>query len=174
MKIIKLCSLLPVPDNGYFVHSASCLNTVNTACGARCNSGYQLVGSSIRLCQEDGGWSGHETECVCKSFHILLNFSLIFNSPVLVKTCPALAIPYFSMALCKNSDLNITIDYSPRNETFMKDYSPDVQKFTENFSIDTECEFSCGFGFYLIGSSKRHCLPIGRWDGLQASCKRES
>lgn len=63
-EVIK-CPLLPVPDNGYFVHSASCLNTVNTACGARCNSGYQLVGSSIRLCQEDGTWSGHETECVC-------------------------------------------------------------------------------------------------------------
>lgn len=64
-EVIK-CPLLPVPDNGYFV-SSSCLNTVNTACGARCNSGYQLVGSSIRLCQEDGSWSGDETECVCKN-----------------------------------------------------------------------------------------------------------
>lgn len=64
-EVIK-CPLLPVPDNGYFVQSSSCLNTVNTACGARCNSGYQLAGSSIRLCQEDGTWSGDETECVCK------------------------------------------------------------------------------------------------------------
>lgn len=68
-EIIK-CPPLPVPDNGYFVHSASCLNTFNTACGARCNSGYQLVGSSIRLCQEDGTWSNHETECVCKKLLI--------------------------------------------------------------------------------------------------------
>lgn len=61
------CPLLPVPDNGYFVEGSACLNTVNTACGARCNSGYQLVGSSIRLCQEDGIWSGDETECICKA-----------------------------------------------------------------------------------------------------------
>lgn len=60
------CPLLPVPDNGYFVEGSACLNTVNTACGARCNSGYQLVGSSIRICQEDGIWSGDETECVCE------------------------------------------------------------------------------------------------------------
>lgn len=91
-----------------------------------------------------------------------------------MKTCPSLLIPFFGMALCKNTDLNITIDYSPRNETFMKDYSIDVQKMTENFSIDTECQFSCAFGFYLIGSSKRHCLPLSKWDGLAASCKRRS
>ncbi|CRL07619.1 CLUMA_CG020584, isoform A [Clunio marinus] len=151
-EVIK-CPLLPVPDNGYFVHSSSCLNTVNTACGARCNSGYQLVGSSIRLCQEDGTWSGDETECV-------------------LKTCPALVIPPFGMAMCTNADLNMTIDYSPRNETFIKDYSVDVQKLTENFSIDTECEFSCAFGFFLVGSSKRHCLPLSKWDGLQTSCKQ--
>lgn len=62
------CPLLPVPDNGYFVQGSACLNIVNTACGARCNSGYQLIGSSIRLCQEDSTWSGDETECVCKIF----------------------------------------------------------------------------------------------------------
>lgn len=92
---------------------------------------------------------------------------------VLVKTCPALVIPFFGMALCKNADLNMTIDYSPRNETFIKNYSTDVQMFTENFSIDTECEFSCAYGFFLIGSAKRHCLPLSKWDGLQTTCKRE-
>lgn len=66
-EVIK-CPLLNVPDNGYFVHSTSCLNTVNTACGARCNSGYQLIGSSIRLCQEDGFWTGNKTECVCMNY----------------------------------------------------------------------------------------------------------
>lgn len=58
------CPPLPVPDNGYFV-STSCTSNVNSACGARCMSGYQLIGSSIRLCQEDGTWSGQETVCQC-------------------------------------------------------------------------------------------------------------
>jgi Sushi repeat (SCR repeat) len=98
---------------------------------------------------------------------------VIFSSYV-VKTCPALVLPLFGMALCKNSDLNMTIDYSPRNESFIKDYNSEVQKVTENFSIDTECDFSCAYGYYLIGSHKRHCLPVSKWDGLQASCKRET
>jgi hypothetical protein len=63
-EVIK-CPPLLTPDNGYFV-STSCPSTVNSACGARCKSGYQLVGSSIRLCQEDNTWSGQETECVCE------------------------------------------------------------------------------------------------------------
>lgn len=75
-EVIK-CPLLPVPENGYFVQSSSCLNTVNEACGARCKSGYQLVGSSIRLCQEDGTWSGQETECVCK-FKEIFKFEIFF------------------------------------------------------------------------------------------------
>lgn len=77
------------------------------------------------------------------------------------------------MLLCKNPDLNISIDYSPRNESFIRDYNPDVQVLTENFPTDTECEFSCAYGHHLVGSSRRHCLPLSKWDGLPGSCKRE-
>lgn len=74
-EIIK-CPSLAIPNNGYFVQSTECGNTVNAACGARCKSGYQLIGSSIRLCQENGTWSGIETECTCKSltFHHTPNY----------------------------------------------------------------------------------------------------
>lgn len=63
---ILQCPLLQPPENGYFVkHPNGCSNVLNAACGARCKSGYQLTGSSIRLCQEDGMWSGNEAKCVC-------------------------------------------------------------------------------------------------------------
>lgn len=90
-----------------------------------------------------------------------------------VKTCPAVLIPPFGMAFCKNVDLNMTIDYSPRNESFIKNFNADIPKYTDNFPIDTECEFSCAYGFFLIGSAKRYCLPVSKYDGLQANCKRE-
>lgn len=62
------CPELKPPENGYFIKSqiGGCGQVLNAACGARCKSGYQLVGSSIRLCQENGTWSGSVAECICK------------------------------------------------------------------------------------------------------------
>lgn len=64
---ILTCPVLDPPEHGYFVkHPTGCGHVLNAACGARCKSGYQLIGSSIRLCQENGTWSGSEAKCVCK------------------------------------------------------------------------------------------------------------
>lgn len=73
------CPLLEPPENGYFVkHPSGCGHVLNTACGARCQSGYQLIGSSIRLCQENGTWSGIEAKCVCKKIISPLEVDLTF------------------------------------------------------------------------------------------------
>ena len=40
--------------------------------------------------------------------------------------------------------------------------------------IDTQCEFNCENGYQLRGSKVRNCLPLSRWDGLKATCKRMS
>jgi len=45
---------------------------------------------------------------------------------------------------------------------------------SDDYIIDTECEFSCSPGYTLIGSRHRNCLPLARWDGLHTTCKRES
>lgn len=89
-----------------------------------------------------------------------------------VKTCPKLLIPYYGMATCKNSDLNLAFDYTPRNETFMEFYDKDELRITEPMPIDTDCKFKCGPGFYMVGSTTRNCLPLSKWDGLQTNCKR--
>lgn len=61
------CPPLNAPQNGYFItHRQGCGNVINTACGVRCKSGYHLEGSSIRLCQQNGSWSGEEAQCSCK------------------------------------------------------------------------------------------------------------
>ncbi|XP_055587381.1 sushi, von Willebrand factor type A, EGF and pentraxin domain-containing protein 1-like [Uranotaenia lowii] len=148
------CPELSPPENGYFVkHPNACGQVLNAACGTRCQSGYQLVGDSIRLCQEDGVWSGNEPKCV-------------------LKTCPSLSIPYYGLVVCKNPDLNLYFDYSPRNKSFLTNYSISTERSTEPMPIDTECAFKCGHGFYLVGSNSRNCLPLSKWDGLQTSCKQ--
>ena len=43
---------------------------------------------------------------------------------------------------------------------------------SNNYAVDTVCEFGCNYGYKLIGSKKRMCLPISLWAGLPAYCKR--
>lgn len=89
-----------------------------------------------------------------------------------MKTCPSLAIPFYGMAVCKNPDLKLQFDYTPRNESFMEYYDRDEFRVTEPMPFDTDCSFKCGPGFYMVGSTKRNCLPLSKWDGLQTACKR--
>ncbi|XP_053677965.1 sushi, von Willebrand factor type A, EGF and pentraxin domain-containing protein 1-like [Anopheles nili] len=148
------CPELQAPQNGYFVMDPKpCSQVLNAACGTRCRPGYQLTGSSIRLCQENGEWSGTEAKCI-------------------MKQCPPLSIPYYGTAVCSNPDLNLYQDYSPRNKSFLVNYSMTAERSTEAMPIDTECSFTCGTGFYLKGSHNRNCLPLSKWDGLQTTCKQ--
>lgn len=83
--LVVHCPELKPPENGYFVQNV-CNNYFNAACGIRCKAGFDLVGSSIRLCQPNGQWSGSEATCrgmdVCLKSHFLLG-SLVLKSDLL-------------------------------------------------------------------------------------------
>lgn len=111
------------------------------------------------------------------SWYLIPTMKLVFfnfySSFFAVKTCPKLPVPYYGMATCKNEDLNLFFDYSPRNGTFMESYNDDELRITEPMPIDTDCNFKCGPGFTMTGSTTRNCLPLSKWDGIQTGCKRE-
>ncbi|XP_023320541.1 sushi, von Willebrand factor type A, EGF and pentraxin domain-containing protein 1 [Eurytemora carolleeae] len=60
------CPPLSPPLNGHFIRN-ECKNVFNAACGSKCNSGFNLVGSSIRLCLPTGEWSGEPAYCIAKT-----------------------------------------------------------------------------------------------------------
>ena len=64
--LLVTCPPLNAPNNG----TISCLlgNDANPnpqeTCSFTCNSGYQLMGSSTRTCQNSGSWSGNDAMCI--------------------------------------------------------------------------------------------------------------
>lgn len=97
-----------------------------------------------------------------------MNVNIFFT----VKLCPSLSVPYYGLIVCRNRDLDLFFDYSPRNTTFMKTYEDETKRYTQPMPIDTECTYKCGPGYYLVGSRVRNCLPLSKWDGLHTTCKR--
>nr|XP_043878628.1 sushi, von Willebrand factor type A, EGF and pentraxin domain-containing protein 1 isoform X4 [Solea senegalensis] len=59
---VVYCPLLSPPENGFFIQNA-CNNHFDAACGVRCEPGFDLQGTNIRLCQADGSWSGTPARC---------------------------------------------------------------------------------------------------------------
>uniref|UniRef100_A0A3Q2PYT7 Sushi, von Willebrand factor type A, EGF and pentraxin domain containing 1 n=1 Tax=Fundulus heteroclitus TaxID=8078 RepID=A0A3Q2PYT7_FUNHE len=60
------CPALTPPENGVFVQNV-CNNHFEAACGVRCQPGFELHGTGIRLCQADGSWSGTPATCRARS-----------------------------------------------------------------------------------------------------------
>ncbi|XP_015834822.1 sushi, von Willebrand factor type A, EGF and pentraxin domain-containing protein 1 isoform X1 [Tribolium castaneum] len=94
-KILK-CPKMSTPEHGYFVKKRDCGNVLNSACGVRCEVGYSLVGSSIRLCQKNATWSGDKPSCQ-------------------VKTCTKLPPPAYGSMICSHSDLGVTYNETEEN-----------------------------------------------------------
>lgn len=80
------CPTLKPPENGFFIQN-TCKNHFNAACGVRCRPGFDLVGSSIHLCQPNGLWSG--TESFCR-----------------VRTCPHLRQPKHGHISCSTVEMS--------------------------------------------------------------------
>ena len=59
------CGTLTNPANGQVSHTAG--TTFGQTATYSCDTGYNLVGDSIRRCQADGMWSGNEPTCISKS-----------------------------------------------------------------------------------------------------------
>lgn len=76
-EVIK-CPKLSLPNHAYFVKRKECGNVLYSACGVRCEVGYTLSGSSIRLCQANATWSGEEPSCQGININIISNVSLFF------------------------------------------------------------------------------------------------
>ncbi|CAB3367991.1 Hypothetical predicted protein [Cloeon dipterum] len=181
---VSECPEMLAPKFGSFVRD--CPRVFNAACGVSCKTGHQLVGSSIRLCQSNGTWSGRPAQCRkkrCPELRAPQNgwircdgaaevdakceigceqgFSVLGSR---VRNCLAIGmwdgLPTTCREVkCPPLDLPKTVSVSPINCTVGK------QK------IGQVCKISCTQpGYQLRGAARRKCGEFGRWSGSRIRC----
>ncbi|KAM4808468.1 sushi, von Willebrand factor type A, EGF and pentraxin domain-containing protein 1 [Rhinophrynus dorsalis] len=187
-KVVRCPELLP-PENGYFIQNI-CNNHFDAACGIRCNTGFDLVGSGIRLCQPNGMWTGSDATCR-------------------VKTCPKLHNLEHGRINCSSSDISYgTVCYASCDEGYELDgssklicqgnqqwetkvprckevhcpvfYKPNGVLILpsncgqEPAKYGSTCHVGCHKGFALSGISHEvKCIANGKWseDVQKAVCR---
>ncbi|GFR11206.1 sushi, von Willebrand factor type A, EGF and pentraxin domain-containing protein 1 [Trichonephila clavata] len=182
--VVLECPPLNPPEHGYFVNGG-CSRVFNAACGIRCDSGFKLQGSSIRLCAENGSWTGEEASCI-------------------MKTCPALSPPRHGSMACSTPDnvfeteCQFTCDHGytlvgskkrtclaislwdglqalcrPVSCSALKPIPNGIitpSKCTKGkSSYNDECFYECKQGFKLDGPSVRRCIDSGEWSDSEQS-----
>ncbi|CAH2293998.1 sushi, von Willebrand factor type A, EGF and pentraxin domain-containing 1 [Pelobates cultripes] len=187
-KVVHCPELLP-PENGYFIQNV-CNNHFDAACGIRCKIGFELVGSSIRLCQPNGLWSGSQTTCrvqTCPKLHPIehgrINCSasdMSYGTVCSVSCTEGYQLEGSSKLSCQG---NAQWDSKPpsckeiRCSTFSK--PKDVLIYPLNCGkqpgvYGSSCHLGCHKGFALSGvSDVVKCLSNGKWseDVQMAVCK---
>nr|XP_057922474.1 sushi, von Willebrand factor type A, EGF and pentraxin domain-containing protein 1 isoform X2 [Doryrhamphus excisus] len=185
---VVYCSPLPPPQNGFFIQNV-CNNHFDAACGVKCQPGFELQGTGIRLCQADGTWSG--SPAICKA-----------------RSCPPLAKPQHGFLKCSNGsasfraecqvgcDRGYRIEGGPRITCLANSqWSGPLPRCVEvrcppigalknillsppactrrSASPGSACMLTCRQGYSLQGNRKAVCLGSGNWTANvhKAVCK---
>uniref|UniRef100_A0A667ZKN9 Sushi, von Willebrand factor type A, EGF and pentraxin domain-containing protein 1 n=1 Tax=Myripristis murdjan TaxID=586833 RepID=A0A667ZKN9_9TELE len=175
---VVYCQELSPPENGFFIQNV-CNNRYDAACGVRCQAGFDLQGTGIRLCQADGTWSGTPASCR-------------------VRSCPPLGRPRHGFLRCSNGGASYRAEcevgcergyrlegdsklvcqansqWSGSQPRCVEVHCPPIvtQKNIllsppacgkRDMSAGTVCLLSCRQGYSLQGDRKAMCLTSGHW-----------
>ncbi|XP_067016814.1 sushi, von Willebrand factor type A, EGF and pentraxin domain-containing protein 1-like isoform X7 [Acropora muricata] len=174
----KDCGPLDVPVNG--TKSGNETTYPNEVIFS-CDDGFNLRGSTKRMCTAEGIWSGVKTFCDakdCGSIKVPLNGSLVGKSKTTfpnsitfqcdkgfvlkgssVRQCQADGFWSGSETSCQAKDCGGLI--APINGT----------KKGRLTTYPNEVIFACDDGFHLSGSSRRQCTAEGVWSGVETICE---
>ncbi|XP_048586831.1 sushi, von Willebrand factor type A, EGF and pentraxin domain-containing protein 1-like isoform X3 [Nematostella vectensis] len=171
------CGPLSQPMNGSSVGN---LTVFPNIIKFSCDEGFDLLGSSVRMCTSSGIWSGNATLCKavdCGPLTVPVNGS------------SAGSLTYFPNKISFECDKGFLLDGSrvrvcQENRKWSGETTtcnavdcgplsiPLNGSRTGSLTIfPNVVKFSCDEGFDLLGSSVRQCTSKGQWDGNTASCK---
>uniref|UniRef100_A0A8B9HXL3 Sushi, von Willebrand factor type A, EGF and pentraxin domain-containing protein 1 n=1 Tax=Astyanax mexicanus TaxID=7994 RepID=A0A8B9HXL3_ASTMX len=186
-----VCAVLYPPENGFFIQNV-CNNQYNSACGVRCMPGFELQGSSIRLCQADGTWSGAPPICTVRSCPVLsppqhgeLNCSeggSPYRLECVVRCLQGYRLEGRAKLTCLSSS-----QWSGPPPRCVEVRCPSIVP-SKHMRVSppvcgeralrsgATCRLTCRRGYSLLGNPEVRCLPSGDWsDNLhKSSCAGNS
>ncbi|KAJ8262626.1 hypothetical protein GJAV_G00168500 [Gymnothorax javanicus] len=184
------CPQISPPENGFFIQNV-CNNHFNAACGVRCKPGFHLTGSSIRLCQPNGHWSGSDPSCrvrTCRTLspprHGRLNCSegsASFRTRCEIYCAAGYKLEGSAQLICQaNSQWSGTQPRCveircPPMMTLKNVLLLPPRCGEKDVRTGTVCQLACRQGYQLLGDPEMRCLPSGDWSTNvhKATCEGE-
>ncbi|XP_015755011.1 PREDICTED: sushi, von Willebrand factor type A, EGF and pentraxin domain-containing protein 1-like isoform X2 [Acropora digitifera] len=174
--VARDCGPLAIPRNGSSIGNRT---TFPNEIAFVCDDGFILVGSAVRVCRENGTWSGNQTFCKAVDCGPLLDptngsssgESTLFPNSVLFNCDSGFLLRGSSLRMCQPngtwSGLQancVAVDCGPISVPMNGSFSGESTDFPNSML------FNCDPGFLLKGPSSRMCQPNGTWSGLPVIC----
>uniref|UniRef100_A0A673K927 CUB and sushi domain-containing protein 1-like n=1 Tax=Sinocyclocheilus rhinocerous TaxID=307959 RepID=A0A673K927_9TELE len=150
----------------------------------QCNLGFRLIGTSVRICQQDHRWSGQAPVCVpitCghpgNPANGRTNGSEFNLNDVVNFTCnTGYVLHGASRAQCRmngqwSNPLPVCKVVNCSDPGFVENtIRHSQQHYPESFNYRNTVMYHCKRGFYLLGSSVLTCQSNGFWDRSLPKC----
>ncbi|TRY62380.1 hypothetical protein DNTS_006570, partial [Danionella cerebrum] len=165
----------------------------------QCSPGFRLIGSSVRICQQDHNWSGQLPACVSYVPGIIQMSVCLLSVAV---SCGHPGSPIYGRTVGEGFNLNDVVSFFCNDGYILEGPSqaqcqPDRQWSQQpptcrvvnctdpgipansirkskieygNFTFGTVVSYDCNPGYYLFGSSLLTCQPVGYWDKPLPEC----
>lgn len=139
--------------------------------------GYILSGSSVRICQSNGTWSGTTPKCEPKSCDAPKPV------PDAIVTCANDEKLFKIFISYDKSGNEVKHEYEWLKKTIMteriENESIELPKepnaiMHPSYLVGTACAYLCSPGHSMVGSRTRGCLPMLKWSGLKPTCKSKN